>query len=301
MCKLACNRLVAAPQEDPILKIVMQWISMYKVQDMEHLLGACATTEESMAFLRKKKKFTLHQGSLYYCHTLTRGLEEVMQFIVPTAHRVVAMNGCHRGAGHQGQQQTLSLLQDWFWWPGMAMQMQRAISGSERCIQHKGAHAKALLQPILVNSPLELLHVDFTSIETAIELDQPPHVVNVLVLCDHFMRHVLVYVAPDQIANTVDKFLWQGYILIFRAPAKILSDHGTNFESNIISELCELMGICKARTLLYHSQTNGQVEQVHQMLMWMIGKLKTGPSTYQNWYMLTIPQDQPSLDTTHTI
>ena len=44
-------------------------------------------------------------------------------------------------------------------------------------------------------------------------------------------------------------------------------------ESNIISELSELMGISKVRTLPYYPQTNGQVERAHQMLMWMIGKL----------------------------
>ena len=70
----------------------------------------------------------------------------------------------------------------------------------------------------------------------------------------------MVYVTPDQMAKTVAKCLWQGYILIFRAPAKLLSDEGATFESNIISELCELMDIWKARTLLYHPKTNGQVE-----------------------------------------
>ena len=87
------------------------------------------------------------------------------------------------------------------------MQMQRVISGCERCICHEGAHAKALLQPILVTSPLELLHVDFTSIETAMKLDQPPYMVNVLVLCDHFTRHVMAYVSPDQTAKTGAKCL----------------------------------------------------------------------------------------------
>ena len=46
-----------------------------------------------------------------------------------------------------------------------------------------------------------------------------------------------------QTAQPVAKFLWQGYILIFRALAKLLSDQGANFESNIIRELCKLMGI----------------------------------------------------------
>ena len=124
--------------------------------------------------------------------------------------------------------------------------MQKVISHCERCIQHKGTRVKAPLQAILVTSPLELLHVNFTSIETTMELDQSPCIVNVLVFCNHIMRHIMASVAPDQTAKTVSRFLWQGYISIFRASTKLLSDQGANFVSSIISEMCELMGIWKA-------------------------------------------------------
>ena len=73
--------------------------------------------------------------------------------------------------------------------------------------------------------------------------------------------------------KTVAKFLWQGYISIFRALAKLLSDQGANFKSNMIRELCDLMGIWKVRASPYHAQTSGQVEWAHQMLMCMMGKV----------------------------
>ena len=47
--------------------------------------------------------------------------------------------------------------------------------------------------------------------------------------------------SPDQTAKTVTKFLYQGYILIFRAPARLLSNQGANFMSSIIDELCTLL------------------------------------------------------------
>ena len=59
--------------------------------------------EEGLAILRERKKFTLHQGVLYHHNTLAGELEEALQFIVPMAHRVVAMNRCHRDMGNQGQ------------------------------------------------------------------------------------------------------------------------------------------------------------------------------------------------------
>ena len=77
---------------------------------------------------------------------------------------------------------------------------------------------------------------------------------------DHFTKHIMAYVTPNQAAKTVVKFLWQGCISIFRELAKLLSDQGANFESNIIKELCELVVIWKVRTSPYHTQASRQVE-----------------------------------------
>ena len=298
---------VAVQLEDPILKIVMEWISSNIVQDLRHLLGDHTIMEEGMSILREK--FTPYQDALYHCQPLAGDLEEALWLVVPTAHRVTARNRCHRDMGYQGQWQMVSLLQDQFWWPGMVMRIQKVISrcdSCERCIQHEGAQVKAPLQAILVTSPWELLHVDFTGIGMTMELDWPTHIVNVLVFCDHFMRYVMAYVTPDQMVKTLAKFLWQGYILIFRALAKLLSNQEATFESNIISELCEPMGIWKVRTSLYHPQTSGQVEWVHQTLMQMIEKLgkdqkSDWPKHLLCWCMLTTPWDQPPPGKAHII
>ena len=67
-------------------------------------------------------------------------------------------------------------------------------------------------------------NVDFMSIEMTMELDQQPNVVNVPVFCNHFMKHIMAYVTPNLTVRTVAKFMWQGYISIFRAPANLLND-----------------------------------------------------------------------------
>ena len=88
------------------------------------------------------------------------------------------------------------------------------------------------------------------------EMDQSQDMMKFLVFCDHFMKHIVVYMTPNQMTKPVAKVLWQGYVSIFRAPAKLPGDQGANFESNIIRELCVLMGIQKVRTSPYHAQTN---------------------------------------------
>ena len=125
----------------------------------------------------------------------------------------------------------------------MAKQMRQVIRACKCCLQYEGGTPKAPLCPIVATAPLDLLHVDFTSIETTLELNQLPRVANVLVFQDHFTKHVLAYVTPDQTAKTITKFLYGGYISIFRALARLLSDRGASFTSSIIEELCKILGI----------------------------------------------------------
>ena len=53
---------------------------------------------------------------------------------------------------------------------------------------------KAPLCPIQAYASLELVHVDFTSIDDTMELNQLPSVKNVLVLMDHSMRYVMAFI-----------------------------------------------------------------------------------------------------------
>ena len=163
----------------------------------------------------------------------------------------------------------------------MINQMQQSIRPCVHCLQHEGNLPKAPLHPIVATAPLDLLHIDFTSIEMTTELNQLPRVTNVLVFQDHFTKHVMVYVTPNQTAKTVAKFPYQGYISIFRALARLLSNWGTNFMSSIIDEMCMLHGMKKLWTTPYHPQTNGLVERSHQTIMQMIGKLGEDKNT--NW------------------
>ena len=129
--------------------------------------------------------------------------------------------------------------------------------------------------------PLDLLHVDFTSIDTTLEPNWSPRVTNALVFQDHFTKHMLAYMTPYQTGKIIAKFLYGGYISIFGVPAWLLSDRGASFTSSIIEELCKILGIKWLWTMPYYPQTNRLVERLHQMIMPMIGKL--GKDKKANW------------------
>ena len=177
-----------AQKEDPKLDRVLRWLESKKKTDLRTLLAGCVSSEEGQTIWRNSQNFTTLRGTLYLCHTPKGENEDLLLFLVPKTQQTAAQNGCHRDAGHQGCDCTLSLLQGCFWWPGMAKQMRQVIKACRHCLQYKGGTHKAPLCPIIGTTPLDLLHVDFTSIETMMELNQSPRVINILVFQDHFIN-----------------------------------------------------------------------------------------------------------------
>ena len=117
----------AAQKEDPKLAAVLQWLESMKKTDLRTLLREHVSSEEGWMIWRNSQNFTTLRGILYLCSTPKGENEDLLLFVVPKTHQTAALNGCHRDAGHRGCDHTLSLLQECFWWPGMAKQMRQVI------------------------------------------------------------------------------------------------------------------------------------------------------------------------------
>ena len=110
------------------------------------------------------------------------------QLIVPKAYRSRALIGCHDDVGHQGRMRTLSLLRERFFWPGMQEEAAQYLLKCTRCLRRKTPSQVAPLQPIYVTQPLELVHMDYLSLEPS-----KGNIENILVITDHFTRYALAY------------------------------------------------------------------------------------------------------------
>ena len=60
---------------------------------------------------------------------------------------------------------TLSLLRERFFWPGMQTEATQYLLKCTRCLRRKSPSQVAPLQPIHVTQPLELVHMDYLSLE----------------------------------------------------------------------------------------------------------------------------------------
>ena len=100
---------------------------------------------------------------------------------------------------------------------------------------------------------------------------------------DHFTMHVQAYVTRTQTSQMTAKTLWDKFIIHYGVSRKILTDQDQNFESQLVADLCELMGMQKIWTSLYHLETNGQCERLNSTLINMLGTLpKEKKSEWKN-------------------
>ena len=235
---------------DMVLAACRNWLKACKDTPAERrdallkkYLGSQADTEEGCTLFCIHNSLILSKG-LLYISTMPKGeLEGVLAFLVPSSQCTMALNGIHWDAGYQGQQRTLNLVQEHFWWPIMVEDCNALLRGCPRCHAFKGAIPNDPLCPIRAHTPLELVHVDFSSVESTMELNKPPSIKNMLVIIDHFTCYALAVVMKDHMAKTVANVIYERFIVVFSMPAKPLSDYGANFTLALIEEVCAAFGI----------------------------------------------------------
>ena len=254
-----------AQEADPILGIVIKRLREGTLdQDW------CKKTDSPKLsqYKRDQNNLVVQKGILYR-QTRPRELDEtLLQLVLPTAYRQVALRGCHDEVGHLGLERMLDLMCDRFFWPHMAVQAKEHIGKCHPCLAFKARQPKAPLENIVATHPLELVHLDFLCLEPGKGQEE-----NVLVITDHFTRYAQAYVTRTQMAQTMAKTFWDKFIVHYGLPEKILTDQGCNFESQLVADLCKLMGVQKIQTSLYHLQTNGQCERFNSTLINMLGTL----------------------------
>ena len=222
------------------------------------------------SFLRIKKSLVLTKRILFRKSYIdnTSSKKVIWQLVVPKTHRHKAILGCHDNIGHQRRVRTLSLLRERFFWPGMQVEATQHIAKCPRCLKRKSTPQVAPLQPILVSQPLELVHLDYLTLEPS-----KGNIENVLVITDHFTRYALAYASKTQTAQATARILWDNFICHYGFPEQFISDQGRNFESDLIKELCKIAGVKKLHTTPYHPQSNGQCERFNSTLCNMLGTL----------------------------
>ena len=105
----------------------------------------------------------------------------------------------HDEIGHLGQDRTIALCADRFYWPRYANDIIKWIGECQHCVCAKSPVAShcAPLESIITKQPLELVTLDYLGQEEC-----KGKVENVLVITDHFTKYAVAVPTRNQTAKT---------------------------------------------------------------------------------------------------
>uniref|UniRef100_A0AAZ1XHG4 Gypsy retrotransposon integrase-like protein 1 n=1 Tax=Oreochromis aureus TaxID=47969 RepID=A0AAZ1XHG4_OREAU len=254
----------AEQRRDPIISRVIDLVHAgkrlsYRLRQKEE--------REVQLMLRVQDQLSLIDNVLYR-KRVSQG-QTLFQLVLPKEYREVALESLHDAVGHMGFERTVDLVRTRFFWPRMFLDVEMKIRTCERCIRRKArAEKSAPLVNIKTSRPLELVCMDYLSLEPDSRGTK-----NILVITDHFTKFAVAVPTADQKEKTVAKALWDKFIIHYGIPERLHSDQGRNFESAVIKNLCQMLGIKKTRTTPYHPRGN-PVERFNRTLLGMLGTLQ---------------------------
>ena len=233
-------------------------------------------------FVNDWEKYNLKNGIVYKVGKI--GEETVNRLCLPSSLQQDIFMAYHDNLGHQGKERTLSLLKRRFYWPGMDKDVQNMIRQYGHCLPRKTAvKKKAELVNITSSSPMELVCIDFLSLEPS----KGGHE-SILVITDHFRHLAQAIPTHNQKASTTARALFDNFFIHYGFPGKLHSDQGANFESKVIKKLCKLAGTVKTRTTPYHPMGNGMCERFNKTLLNMLGTLNEHQKSDWKSYVPTL-------------
>ena len=198
-----------------------------------------------------------------------------MQLVLPESFREHALQGCHDDLGHLGIEQTIDLLRDCFYCPGMMEDTTRHIKQCGRCSRFKAVPKTAPMEKVDATYSMTLMHMDYLTIKA----NEGGKDIHILVIIDHFTWYAQVIVTSLQTAKCTTQNLLEKFVVHYGLPEKILTDQGYNFESDLLKELCEIAQVKKIRTSGYPPQTNEQCKCFNATLINMLGMLPEKPKS----------------------
>jgi len=209
-------------------------------------------------------RLSVRNGLLQRKFTCIEQQSEFWQTVIPRIYRQEFIELLHTGAtgGHFGVKKTSASVQSRAYWPSWSSNIESFVRKCAVCAQyHRGALLRqAALQMPVVGEPWERISIDMTG----------PHPksshknVYILTLVAHFSKWAEAISNPNHTAATVAKALVVNVFSRYGIPAEVLSDRGTEFESDLFTQLVRWLEVDKLRTTAYKPSTNGVVERFHQ-------------------------------------
>ena len=252
--------------QDKHIGVVLKWMEEGARPPWEKVSGLGRVVK---AYWAQWDLLVIHEGVLYRRWLSDSGSQDRDLMVVPQILRKDILSELHNSptAGHLGQKKTRGKLLSRYYWFGMKREVESWCRKCELCARRKAPspHARAQMKVVKIGEPMQRVAMDV--------LGPLPETYNgnkyIVVIADYFTRWTEAYPIPNQEAQTVAS-VFLDFVGRFGVPQTLHTDQGSNFESALFRELCNVLGIEKTRTTAYRPQSDGLVERFNRTLEQML-------------------------------
>ena len=215
-----------------------------------------------------KNGYTWDKGLLYHI-SLDPTTGEKKRLVIPKSYRDKLIQIAHDNSGHFSINKTRAILNNRFTWPNMGSDITTHILACIKCKRfNKIAHKQApFYNRPTISEPYEEIALDLIG---PLPRSKHGHKFALTAIC-MASRWPEVYPLPNSEAESVANALIH-FIARNGIPVKILTDQGTQFMSQFMTQTCTMLGIAHVTTVPYQPQGNGVLERFHGTLKPLLAK-----------------------------
>lgn len=195
--------------------------------------------------------------------------ESKPRIVLPITLRKKCFNLLHDTvtSAHLGSQKTLEKVKQRFYWYECRKDIEYWSRTCDICASRKPPYrrAKAPMRQFNVGYPLERVAIDILG-----PLPSSNNAKYLLLVCCYFTKWLQAIPLESIDAKTVATKLIERFISVLGVPVTLHSDQGSNFESSVFQEVCNLLGIEKTRTTPGRPQSDGMVERACRSIQAML-------------------------------
>jgi transposase InsO family protein len=249
--KVSFNNMKQLQRADEELRELIDFMKGKAPQDANRAANAAAITRH-MALI----------DDVLYMTTGKPGANTSLQLAVPAGDlREHLLKGVHLPplGTHQSATTIIARLSAHYWWPSMHTDVARMVRDCETCAKLHTPHLRyGEMQPLAVTERFQTWTVDFAGPWTKTDAGNQ----HLLVMQDNCTKICELIATPTTTAEAAADGILCGIVLRYGCPAKIVTDQGSAFASDLLAALCKSLNTQHAFSVAHHPQSHGQVERL---------------------------------------